>query len=1449
MDMNMAVTILRRLPLGLVSPTVLLFGALALLLPVLAGEAAISQGEPYPAELVAQLGHRGGITSVAFSPDGGRIVSGGRDNSIRVWDAATGEVVATLISPGRVVTSVVYSPDGRHIVSGDRDDTVRVWDAESGENKLTLTEHTGTVYAVAYSPDGRHIVSGSWDDTVRVWDAESGENKLTLTEHADTVTSVAYSPDGRHIVSGSWDDTVRVWDAESGENKLTFTEHADTVTSVAYSPDGQRIVSGSEDNTIRVWLARSGEQTQILEGHADTVTSVAYSPDGQRIVSGSEDNTVRLWNSETGGLVAILAEHEDAVNAVAYGPDGQYLASGSDDITLRVWNAEGGTAVSTFRQNRAASISAVGFSSDGANIAVAGKLGRSDGSPRFELPFLPRDDIDVQTEIWLLDGRNATPHPERTFSNAGGIDRIHFSPDGKHIAAIDATGPMSVVKWNIEEDITDVFHEFTAVAYSPDGGYLAAASANGTIRIVEIASRDVTTTLEAHRGVISSLEFSPDGQRITFSVPDGTVHVWDVKRGEPVFSISGRGRPELGLLSPFFSYRQSFYRPFAYSPDGTRIATANLGRPLTVWAAEDGKELLSLSEPGGPSILSLAYSPDGEQIATGGIKGIEILDASTGARVSTVPDVSDPVIALGYSPDGKKLAAETVWGDLIVWDFETHDALRFEDEPRTMSILRQIQRRFSRAPSGSFAYHPTGTQIATTDRNQVRILDTKTGKLVKARDFESRIVTGVEFNSDGSSLVFGSLDWTLVEWDVEADKITTHPFVEDWVRTLAQASSDCKLPSPAPAYTAVDCTSSRLVYGTANGAVVLSESIDKEGENQDEIVFQVLPFGEWITYRPSDLTYLSSSAAESQVKVRFDDASCGIFEFLGWTHCPLYPLEWYRDELRRAPERFHLDEVGTPQTIRPREVRLASQMAAMTLADNSVAVLASMSTLILVVVLFFIRMHRNNPLVLARTFFLRTHWNPTWMSRRRALRLRSNAAVRDGARRAYVFAGHGGVRGATPSNLERLTAKSPDRLQAYVIYPASTPRERTRNLEEVLRLKFDLKIDVVPLEVPTLQRGLVNENCDSILFEIEMLYLTRDDPYADSMPIKDPNFFFGRQERLEDLTAKIADGQHVGIFGLRKTGKTSLAMRLLERFRNIPIIMVSCQGLDSTSSDSVLTQIARRLRDTAEQLDPKAAKSLKRRRNGLRSEIEDILIWWRATGRSGPCVVVLDEIEELYPVTGEGENRFQLSEGRKAFNILRSLAQEHRTLSLVLIGYRPDINRLDGLPWEVGANPMFMSVNEFYSGFLSRDECAQMLRDLGAWKQIEWQDSALDFVFRQCGGHPFITRIFASAATREARRIDASLVKDTARGIRETMRNNQIGAWYSETFDSLPCPEREVLGLIAGSRTPLTESAIPPDLVEALTNLENYNLVRSGTKVEFASELLAYWMNTRIPRR
>ena len=195
------------------------------------------------------------------------------------------------------VNSVAWSPDGKRIASGARDDTVQVWDATTGGNEYTYSGHSGSVNSVAWSPDGKRIASGAWDKTVQVWDTTTGGNEYTYSGHSDFVNSVAWSPDGKRIASASDDKTVQVWDATTGGNEYTYSGHSGDVNSVAWSPDGKRIASGGLDKTVQVWDATTGGNAYTYSGHSDLVNSVAWSPDGKRIASGGLDKTVQVWDA------------------------------------------------------------------------------------------------------------------------------------------------------------------------------------------------------------------------------------------------------------------------------------------------------------------------------------------------------------------------------------------------------------------------------------------------------------------------------------------------------------------------------------------------------------------------------------------------------------------------------------------------------------------------------------------------------------------------------------------------------------------------------------------------------------------------------------------------------------------------------------------------------------------------------------------------------------------------------------------------------------------------------------------------------------------------------------------------------------------------------------------------------------------------------------------------
>ncbi|MFB2970819.1 protein kinase [Aerosakkonema sp. BLCC-F183] len=171
-------------------------------------------------------GHSNDVKSVAFSPDGQTLASSSEqlklpiwldrdhtvdDNTIKIWDISSGQLKTTLTRHSNPVYSVAFSPDGQTLASGGWDNTIKIWDISSGKLKTTLTGHYHRVYSVAFSPDGQTLASGGLDNTIKIWDIRSGALKTTLTGHSWSVNSVAFSPDGQTLASGSVDNTIKLW--------------------------------------------------------------------------------------------------------------------------------------------------------------------------------------------------------------------------------------------------------------------------------------------------------------------------------------------------------------------------------------------------------------------------------------------------------------------------------------------------------------------------------------------------------------------------------------------------------------------------------------------------------------------------------------------------------------------------------------------------------------------------------------------------------------------------------------------------------------------------------------------------------------------------------------------------------------------------------------------------------------------------------------------------------------------------------------------------------------------------------------------------------------------------------------------------------------------------------------------------------------------------------------
>jgi len=346
---------------------------------------AARQQRPYVAELEGRLyesyfenherivlgRHTGSVLSAAFSSDGQRIVTGSTDQTLRLWNAATGQESLLVQGHQGPVTGVALSPKGDFVVSGSGDTTARISETTSGRLLHELKGHTGEILDVAISADGKRVATASDDGTAAVWSSESGERLAVLSGHAGPVNSVAITRDGTTVVTGSSDATAIIWDVASRQPRHSLKEHALLVRAVAFSADGRRVVTGSEDKTIRIWDAATGRQLTALSSE-QAPSSMTVDATVSRVATGAGDGTIRLWSVAEGVEIERITGHEGSITSVRFSPDGRQLVSSSQDGTARVWSIGSGTESRTL-DGHSGAVSAVAITADGTRVVTGGR--------------------------------------------------------------------------------------------------------------------------------------------------------------------------------------------------------------------------------------------------------------------------------------------------------------------------------------------------------------------------------------------------------------------------------------------------------------------------------------------------------------------------------------------------------------------------------------------------------------------------------------------------------------------------------------------------------------------------------------------------------------------------------------------------------------------------------------------------------------------------------------------------------------------------------------------------------------------------------------------------------------------------------------------------------------------------------------------------------------------
>jgi WD40 repeat protein len=395
------------------------------------------------------------ITCIAFSLDGQRVVSGGADRKLRVWDAEKGSLVLTSGPEASDILSVAFSPDETKVLAGLDVGTVQIRDVATGApvGNLIGSAVSGEflLHQIAFTPDATRILTAG-PRSIRIWDAANYSNATVLPGEDKVPTAFAVSSDHRLVATGDY--SLHWWDTHS-RSLSAEPAPGSFIESLAFSPDSRFLAAGLANGTIRVYDVKTRAPVATLSGHHGRVTKVLFSPDGRTIVSSSADRTVRVWRRDSHATVTLI-EFNDPVNSIALSPDGRRLATGSGDVSL-------------LRPNHAPTL-------------------------RIWDPATGRIVLDIDTRV--AGRREAALFPLRQMNQEfRGAMSVEFSSDGSRILTVENLSP-SVCTWDAFSGSLVQTFQATDVATFLPGGNRIIANVGGHLEIIDPESAEPVLSLQ-----------------------------------------------------------------------------------------------------------------------------------------------------------------------------------------------------------------------------------------------------------------------------------------------------------------------------------------------------------------------------------------------------------------------------------------------------------------------------------------------------------------------------------------------------------------------------------------------------------------------------------------------------------------------------------------------------------------------------------------------------------------------------------------------------------------------------------------------------------------------------------------------------------------------------------------------------------------------------------------
>ncbi|MFN4260299.1 MAG: WD40 repeat domain-containing serine/threonine protein kinase [Gemmataceae bacterium] len=527
------------------------------------------------------LTHRG-VTSASFSPDGGKLLTGGEDGYGRLWNVATAAPSGEPLAHGEPVRLAAFSPDGRWMLTAGA--TAALWDSASGQlrQRFPLPE-SAPLSAAAFSPDSQHLLLTSVRGSVHLFDLDEGR-EVDHWQAQGALPAAAWSPDGQTCLIGGLAGKLWLWSPATGQRLGYPIEHAAPLAAAGFSPNGQWLWSASPAAET-VWLHAAANQR--LQRHQLPMPAdgrfLAFAPDGRTFVITRGQDRVQVLDTHTGQPRGGWLDHP-GVEMASYSPDGRVLLTACADRQIRLWQADVGKPLSPPLPQRER-LQSVTWSADGR--------------------WLLTMDSDQDSQLWeVATGRSVGERirgPAKVIPRSdGGVDLVRGETERSATARVREMRSGRQVGPTVRQPAA-----VTDVAVSPDGRALLTSGADSCARLWDIQTGKPMTPPLWHPEPIQQVLYSPDGRRLLTMTLDKVVRLWDAATGAPVGALRHPGQTvEL----------------FTFSPDGKFVVTYDSARVIRLWDATLGKPLgPPLPQPG--PLTAIHLTNDNRQLWTLGADG------------------------------------------------------------------------------------------------------------------------------------------------------------------------------------------------------------------------------------------------------------------------------------------------------------------------------------------------------------------------------------------------------------------------------------------------------------------------------------------------------------------------------------------------------------------------------------------------------------------------------------------------------------------------------------------------------------------------------------------------------------------------------------------------------------------------------------------------------------